>query len=1586
MKHARLCIALLLLTALLLSACGQSAQQAVPEQESANEEAAPVSAKAPLFDGIYYQTLAGRMGDRPMTGATDNVFSAKFEGDKVAGTAELVDGKYLFSASKTDGEAWHVKLECNYHTIPGRDYRVSYHFRSDVAGLVKFGDFQEFQIVKGNNTVTGLLVARSDVSYLDLQLGALPPFNLEFSCVEVEELEDKVLYTDLMPAAFRYDAQGAVYEQHDEGYEQQLTLTEDSAVLHMGKAPSEAEVWKSRLFIKTGVTPEPGQRYRVSADLIADKGMDFEICYNNADREKGYAALYGQHLDAGAPKTVEQIVAVPQEGFSPRELVLQFALGKAPGGTNISVSNIRVETVKDGYSNALPVGFALDKVISTGKTSTQLIPKKYTNIPLPSFSYSGTDTVSERHDDGYVVNLEESGSSATLIISQAPENPGDRGVWKAKLCAATGVTLEPGVSYRVSFDLNSEKDQAEYEACFDGDYENAYGALYGRSLSAGGTDHVEYTVTPDVSHGPLTLRLQMGKTDTAAGNTVTLSNLKLEKLTPQFEEIVQVPYNTGSVGNVSEEHYDGVEQSVSASGGSATLNITAARSGGGVWSSKLLIRSGVTPEAGAKYRVSVKLDASGSTGDYEILYQNSGGELYGGQWGLSGPGTFSSDFTAPDSGCGELVLVFQLGNSAAGSSITVSDMQIKKITTEDVELDLGGFAYPVTTGGGSQTIPAGYEAQTLSLSAASEAWDGFKQSASASGSSATLSITAARPADAGGVWSSKLFVKTGVTPEAGQKYRVSFSMSATADPEEFEIKYDNGGAEGGYGGQWGQRISAGSYGLEFTAPESGCGELILRFQLGNSPAPNTITVSNIKVEKWVPEHTEETGGTTQNNSFFLETNPDTEATLTGDGASASVLVTKPGDDWHIKLYAKPGVTLEAGKTYRIETAVSGADGWNICYKRLGGGENDFDGELSFGGTVVNQVTPGETGTLEILLKLGAVAKDGKVTVSGIRILEKGKETEGENLFAGSLSTGSRGNVNFWAHDGYAATLSNSGSSASLSVSAVPADGREVWKLKLFVETGAALEEGKTYRVSANVQSGTGLDYEICYNGPDEKDFGAQYGLNTQGKQPEPYIFTAQKNGELILQFSLGNAPGPCTVTVSGVKVEEMKEGAGESVMPSFSYDSAGSIDTAADGGYLVALEKGDSSATLRILQAPEERNPWNVKLFAHTGFTPEKGKGYRVSFDIESEKPQSVFEVFYDGSSEAAYGQLGQSLSAGKKTISYTIMPGDSKGELTLQLRPGRTDGTEGNSYTVSNVKIEEVTFEKKTVEGTAQAATLWTHETYGGTLEKKADRVTVQMGKTPAAAELEPWKTKLFIDTGVTLKAGEKYRISLDARSDAETYFEICYNRDEEEKGFGAQYGLTAYPETRTFEYTAYAGRDTHLIIQVSLGKCAAPNSFTVSHVKVEKVGERTQLGRTEHWFPQLQASVQPGAGEGSLRIEGETLRYYMPTISGKDGDNKLTVSQLPLASDQSYVIRFRARADKPLDFLFVLNRAGAWDTAVYEELALTEQWQEFTFEIPAGAVQDADYELLWEFGFASNAAQKSAVAEIDGLSVEGK
>ena len=93
----------------------------------------------------------------PVSVEKTGLFAAKFEGSDVEGTAEAVDGVYRFSATKTDGEAWHVKLESNYPTVAGRDYRVTYRFRSDVAGKVKFGDFQEFEIEEGENTVTGVI-------------------------------------------------------------------------------------------------------------------------------------------------------------------------------------------------------------------------------------------------------------------------------------------------------------------------------------------------------------------------------------------------------------------------------------------------------------------------------------------------------------------------------------------------------------------------------------------------------------------------------------------------------------------------------------------------------------------------------------------------------------------------------------------------------------------------------------------------------------------------------------------------------------------------------------------------------------------------------------------------------------------------------------------------------------------------------------------------------------------------------------------------------------------------------------------------------------------------------------------------------------------------------------------------------------------------------------------------------------------------------------------------------------------------------------------------------------------------------------
>ncbi len=1592
MKHTKKLIAVVLLLSLLLCSCGMPAPQTEAiEIETEPErpvitmaEPAPAQPEVQTVTTVNYapQRLSTSGSKPEPTVVQTDMFNAKFEGSSVAGKGEAVDGVYRFTATETDGEAWHVKLECNYPTVAGRDYRVTYRFSSDVAGRVKFGDFQEFEIKEGDNSVTGMMIASGGTSYLDLQLGMLPPFTIDFDEIEVEEFADEVDYEDALEAPINFGKETVVYEKHDQGYAPVLERGSGEVTINYLATAWDAGVWKSRLYIKTGMIPQKGARYRVTADVECDGDMPFELLFNDGDVEKGYGALYGQSVTAGEPKTCEAVIMGNVEG---EQLVLQFSLGMVPEGSKVKISNLRIEEVLDHYTDQLPYNFALDKSVDTGRILTAAIPTSFKNVPLTKFSYAGTDTVYEGHDDGYVVSLEEGASSATLKITQAPADAGERGVWKAKLYAATGLTLEAGTTYRVKFDLASTGDQAEYEACFDGDYENAYGALYGRSLTAGGTDSIDFILTPDVSHGPLTIRLQMGKTDTAAGNTVTLSNLSVEKLEPQYKTIGEVALSTDGSGNVSEEHSDGVEQTLTASGSSAALNVTQARTDGGVWSSKLIIRTGVTPEAGKKYQFSAKVDATADTGDFEILYQNAAAsELYGGQWGLNGSGEYSSEFTAPDSGCGELVLVFQLGNSAANNTFTVSDLKLCEVSEEEASSNLSGLAYPESVPGStvnnsfSLTVPEGADAAltgngtsaTVTVNTAGggivlcaatgvqlEAgktyqidmnveggdwdvcyaregggdyeysdsgtliWDSpftvrnickptatgklnilLKFDRVAAGSSITVKdITVSEETDtvlsynlgawvenniadsgteatiapgatgatativnrgAGVDWQLKMYTKPEVTLEPGSTYRIVANVEGAKD---CFVHFKDGSGVAGWDetfyGDTGRITSDDKQEIRSKDFEGQNGMVEIVTLIGARQVGDQVTISDIRVIKLGGSFTpvsmsgfgypQTSAESTKYNSFSL-TPEDAGASLTGNGKSATVTINTPASG--IVLCAATGVALEAGNTYQVDMNVDGGD-WDVCYAREGGGDYEYSdqGSLVWDGpvTVRNIINATTSGNLNILLKFDRVAAGKSVTVRDISVVKLGAKTLGENLLTDPLTAGDRGNVNFWAHEDYAAALSGDGSSASLEISKTPDNG-EAWKVKLFIETGIALEAGKHYRVSADVSASAETDYEICYNnGAVEKGVGALYGQHASSAATTAvFEGTPEEAATLTLQFNLGWATAPCTVTVSNVKVEEMAEGEGESVLPSFSYDSVGSFSYNADDGYIVALNKAESSAEFQIIQAPAERNPWNVKLNVRTGFTPEKDKGYRVSFDINAAKPQGTFEVFFDGSSEGAYGQFfGPALAGGKTSFSQIIYPGPSKGELVLQLRCGKTDGTDGNTYTVSNVKIEEVSFNYVQTPETKEVTRLDKQPNYIEQLEKTPDRATVRIEKTPAEGK-EPWKSKLFVETGVTLKAGQKYRISMDVKSIIPAPFEVCFNNGGEEKGLGAIFGLISTPSGQYVEYVTYPKQDTELVIQLSLGNCSAPNSIILSDVQVEKAGTIIPVSDTIYTF----------------------------------------------------------------------------------------------------------------------------------------
>jgi len=1944
MKRIKVLVVALLLLSFLISGCGQlrPAAGAAEGGLAAAEEAAEAF-PAPLKASVGGEPLTPPAADvrrEPVSKAADALFRVKFEGSSVAGSGESVDGVYRVAATKTDGEAWHVKLESNYPTVAGRDYRVTYRFRSDVAGTVKFGDFQEFKIHQGDNSVTGVLIANSGTSYLDLQLGMLPPFTIDFSEVEVEEYADEVDYENALPAPVNFEREKSVFEKHDQGYAPVLTRAADEVSINYVAAPWDPGVWRSRLYVKTGLVPEAGVHYRITADVTGDEDMPFEILFNDGEIEKGYGALYGQRVTAGQVTNCEAVITGTGDGD---ELVLQFSLGEAPEESTVKVGNLRVEKITDHYTSVLPATFALNKEFATGKIFRELIPASYTKLPLTSFSYSSRDSVFEGHDDGYRVRMKEGASKVTMDIYQAPAAAKDRGVWKAKLYVDTGAVLEAGKTYKVMFDLVPEKDQAEYEICFDSDSkENAYGALYGRSLSAGTADHISYVITPTESKGALILRLQLGKTDSAAGNKFTFRNLTIESLPVSYSDILPADfsYDTPSDSetepeyssvlpddfsyrtdvNVFEQHDDVYTQSVSADGGSATLNISGAPAEGrGVWRSKLLIHTGVTPQANTKYIVSFDVSGEKDQARYEVCFdgteENKYGALYDQALSAGSTQSLSHSFT-PDAAYGPLVLRFQLGETddASGNVITVSNLKVAAVTgTAWSSVLPGSFAYPEVSGSSSEpdegsyqpvtlpgltaseehdagyaqtlsdrtltistvppqgggvwssrlfvrtgvtpepgatyrvtanvssakemgfeilydnggaaegygakkdpniaagatadftgeftvaasaaaselvlrfqlgnspadntftvnsvtvqkvvpaheestTIPAAYQAVSSGL-ALSEACDpGYEQTLEGNtltiaavpdsdtgvwksklfadtgttlepgaayrvtanvssakamafeicynngaaekgyealygqsiGDSATanfvkefsvaadasvsnlvlqfqlgsspagnsfavnsvtiekyvpehegsvtvpeatedvpVSLSAAQECDAGytqsleglsltisavppkdfGVWSSRLFVATGVTPEPGEKYRVTAKVSSAKEMD-FEILYDKGGTAEGYGAKKDPHIAEGAtadFAGEFTAAAEGeAEELILRFQLGNSPAGNTFTVSEVSVEKWTEG---ESGGsetqTVDPGSFELWTHETYTAALSGDGSFATVsFTTVPGDAgvWKTKLFAETGVTLTAGKSYRISADVQATSefDYEICYND-GGIEKGVDptegGKGAIYGlhasataqTVTQEVTPDHNADLILQFSLGNAAAGSSVTVKNIEVEELG-EAAGENLMTDSLvawapvhhwadsgyavslsntdssasadisavpgdpadwklklfvetgaplaagksyrirydvqadsafdynvfynngaeekavgefydlntanasvehtvspgsdatltiqlmlgkspapnhvtvsnvqvdeivdgsGDGQNTPINAWAHEEYETSLSNTDSSASIAITKVPATGREAWMVKLFAETGAQLKAGRTYRVSLDVQAASQLDYEICYNNLEhEKALGAQYDLSASATaQTVTYMITPESDAVLTLQLNLGKAKAANTVTISGVKVEEVNAGSGTSVIPGFRYDSVGYIGKAADDGYVVELDQKASSADFRILRAPKERNSWNVKLNVKTGFTPEANKGYRVSFDITAAKPQGLFEVFYDGNSEMAYGAIyEQVLSAGKQTVSYIVLPGDSKGELSLQIRLGKTDGRDGNSYTISNIKLDEVSFTARETPEIKAVTELWTHETYSAGLEKTRDRATVRVEKTPATGR-EPWKTKLFVYTGVTLKAGQKYRVSMNVKSIIPAPFEVCYNNGDEEKGLGAMFGLISTPSGQFVEYTTYPKQDTQLVIQLSLGNCTPPNSIILGGLKLEKAGTVNLVSDTVYTF----------------------------------------------------------------------------------------------------------------------------------------
>ena len=113
--------------------------------------------------------------------------------------------------------------------------------------------------------------------------------------------------------------------------------------------------------------------------------------------------------------------------------MLQFALGKAPQGTDVTVSNVRVDKISDEYTSVLCSDFTLKSYVWNGTTYTQSGTYTYhAATAYDEFSISGLKTTGNLSLSG--TNIIANGATIGTI--------NDKAITLNKNAWAEGATIE----------------------------------------------------------------------------------------------------------------------------------------------------------------------------------------------------------------------------------------------------------------------------------------------------------------------------------------------------------------------------------------------------------------------------------------------------------------------------------------------------------------------------------------------------------------------------------------------------------------------------------------------------------------------------------------------------------------------------------------------------------------------------------------------------------------------------------------------------------------------------------------------------------------------------------------------------------------------------------------------------------------------------------------------------------------------------------------------------------------------------------------------------------------------------------------
>ena len=1427
-------------------------------------------------------------------------------------------------------------------------------------------------------------------------------FTLSDLTVEEASADTQGEYRVLVDS-LRYGAQGSITYWANDDCGAEMTADGESATLTVTKVPETgAEVWKIKLFARTGVRPEAGKAYRFSATVNASAGGTAEICYNEGDTEKGYGVLYNQPLKSGS-QTFSRLIYIPRDRDNAGEIVFQLSLGLLKAGNQVTVSNVRVEEAIPRFENALPAKFSFN----TTHDVVTVNAKELDVMNVGDIDRSDIDwgEVCVTKSGKNATNLTVDSSSATLTVKGNSDD-----AYYALLIIDTGLKLEKDASYLVQFTLEATQDydtgSRSYNVLYgtagnDKAYESSAVLYNGKLTTAEATTGkvIARVVKPD-AEGGLVIRLELGKTE--VDNEVTVSNLLVKKLgAVSGESIAEVKYAAPFIcGNykVREEAYAEITSSSSTSVTVKSKETLTAD----YWHRGFAIINVCHVVNYKEYTVSFDIQATNFDGtqknvNYAVHFNRGINENDSATEG-DGDGARLSDtvFTTTDDTPAftktftpaheaQLNLMIELNESTGNDSIvTVSNIKVNGA------LVMTGVTSPFkidSSGGGGRIDPKE---------------GGIEMTCYRDGDNTeTLPI--------GDAWKRRLQIDNFCTLDPDSLYEVSFKIKSDKSNVPYQACYNIGEhfPEGAFGMKELILPEADYETVTYNMASASGGPLYLMLNVGAAGHDTHIWVKDISVKKYStgPELTGGFGSSVW--ATFFE---DAEGYMTRSSAdkTATLTVTKPatkadrGNTAQIKL--RTGVTAEAGKGYIVSykiTADEPMPNFSTIYLN-GRADNNYEwSEPNFGGqyersfsgsTTVSQSVIANSlygGEITLQIELGNVPAEGNsFTISDVTVKSGDAGFPSKEVNREATTYNMQG--------GYKGTISRSKESVTLSIDKTPTSGLEAWKNKLFIDPDIYAGASEAFRVTMDVSAEQDLDFEVCYNrGDKEKGNDAVYDLHVAAGKTTTVerLFTTSGRGRLIVQLSLGKVAAPNAVTVRNFKVERVYFDRGDSALPApIRYTAPGAFSLSAPhAGYVASLGGTDDSVVVNLAAAPAAgAEPWKVKLYANTGAVLQPGKNYRVSADITAKKAQRIEIAYNNGSEESGYDFLGLNVGAGEtaETRSVISVPATKTDTKNLELQFNLGAATGPNEISIGGIRVEEVplSYADALPEGFTyqSAAGVWVNPDCEATVESGEDYATIHVTAVPAGGA-EVWKAKLLLHTGVYLQPGKVYQVRAALRGAKSQTYELCLNNEETESGFGVLYGqkltagsVNAVEHTITVPGNKYDAGE--LVLQFSVGGPSA-NDITVSGVSVQEVS----YGGSGSVMPDtvIDQKQQSGTAAGTLAAERNGLSCRFDALSGSGVNNAVKLEGAVLRANELYTVSFTARAGRELTGGFTLVPAQGGEAAIAERFALSPEARTYSFTTPAPLGTGGEYDLRWQFAAPEGAAADGAEVTISDIKV---